>query len=203
MLTLFGHPVSTCTRKVLMTLEETKTPYELSVIDFATAAHKKEPHLSRQPFGQIPAIDDDGFALYESRAISRYLAEKAKSTLIPSDPKARAVMEQWISIETSNFTPHAMKFVYNYAFKRPQDAAVLETAGAGLEKALGIMDAALAKTPFLAGQTFTLADVVYMPYVDYLMGSPVKDVIAKFPHVTAWWQRVSDRPAWAKASGRA
>jgi glutathione S-transferase len=73
----------------------------------------------------------------------------------------------------------------------------------GLEKALGVMDAALAKTPFLAGETFTLADVVYMPYVDYLMGSPVKDVIAKFPHVGAWWKGVSDRPAWAKATGRA
>src|SRR5690349_14977774 len=101
MLTVYGHPMSTCTRKVLMTLAENEMPFEMSVVDFATGAHKKEPHISRQPFGRIPAIDDDGFQLFESRAICRYLDEKGGNKLVPSDAKARAKMEQWISIETS------------------------------------------------------------------------------------------------------
>ena len=66
MLTVYGHPMSTCTRKVLMTLAEDEIPFEMSLVDFATGAHKKEPHLGRQPFGRIPAIDDDGFQLFES-----------------------------------------------------------------------------------------------------------------------------------------
>lgn len=202
MIKLYGHPVSTCTRKVLMTLNETKTPFELTTVDFATGEHKKQPHLSRQPFGQIPAIDDDGFAMFESRAISRYINEKVDGELIPDDIKARALMEEWISIETSNFTPHAMKFIYHDVFKRPQDAAVLETAQKGLELALGVMETQLAKTPFLAGKDFSLADVCFMPYFEYAMMTVAKPTFAKYPHVTAWWSKVSERPAWLKSVGR-
>jgi glutathione S-transferase len=203
MLKIFGHPLSTCTRKVLMTLAETNTPHELSVIDFAKGEHKQQAHLARQPFGQIPAHDDDRFAIYKSRAIIPYIDEKVRGGLVPSDLQLRAVMEQWISVETSNFTPHAMKFIYQHVFHRPQEAAVLEVAGKGLETALGVLDARLAKSPFLAGAQLTLADIGYMPYVEYLMGTPVKETFARFPHVTAWWNRLSERPTWQKIVGRA
>ena len=202
MLKIFGHPMSTCTRKVLMTLAETNTPFELTTVDFAKGEHKQQPHLGRQPFGQIPAMDDGGFALFESRAICRYLDEKAGGKLVPTDIEARAVMEQWISIETSNFTPHAMKFIYHHTFGRAQDPAVLETAGKGLETALGVMEARLAKSPFLAGDKLTLADVCFMPYIEYAMGTPVKETFAKFPHVSSWWNKVSERPTWQKTAGR-
>jgi glutathione S-transferase len=202
MLKIYGHPGSTCTRKVLMTLAETNTPYELTTVDLAKGEHKQQPHLGRQPFGQIPALDDDGFAFFESRAICRYIDEKAGGKLVPADAKRRALLEQWISIESANFTPHAMKFIYNYTFKRPQEAAVLETATKGLENALGVMDAQLAKTAYLTGADFTLADVVFMPYFEYAMSTPAKEIFAKFAHVTAWWSKVSERAAWQKTAGR-
>jgi len=202
MLKIFGHPVSTCTRKVLMTLAETGTPYEMTVVDFGKNEHKQQPHTSRQPFGQIPAIDDDGFSLYESRAICRYISEKFGGSLVPADLKSRALMEQWISVETSNFTPHAMKFIYHDVFKRPQEPAVLEAATKGLETALGIMNATLANSPFLAGAQLTLADVVFMPYLEYAMGTPAKALVAKFPHASAWWNKIGERPTWQKVAGR-
>lgn len=203
MLNVYGHPMSTCTRKVLMTLAETNTPHEMNVVDFAKGEHKQEPHMSRQPFGQVPALDDDGFAFYESRAICRYINEKAGGSLVPSDLQGRAKMEQWISVETSNFTPHVMKFIYHHIFQRAQDAAVLEAAAKGLETTLGVMEKQLAKTPYLAGETFTLADIGFMPYIGYAMGTPAKEHFAKFPHVMAWWNKVSERPTWLKVSGRA
>ena len=202
MLKIFGHPMSTCTRMVLMTLAETSTPYELTVVDFAKGEHKQQPHLGRQPFGQIPALDDDGFALYESRAMARYINEKAGGKLVPSDAKGRAAMDQWMSIETSNFTPHAMKFIFHHAFHRTQEAAVLEAAGKGLETALGVMETRLARSPFLVGDQLSLADVCFMPYIEYLMGTPVKETFAKFPHVASWWNKISERPTWKKAAGR-
>src|SRR5678815_1063768 len=176
MIKLYGSPLSTCTRKVLMTLAETTTPFEMNVIDFATGAHKKEPHVSRQPFGRIPAIDDDGFEMFESRAIARYVAEKAKSPLVPSDLKARAKMEQWISIETSEFATHAMKFVYEHTFKRKQEQPVLDAAAAALQTTLRVMNDQLAKTPFVSGESFTIADIGYMPYLEYVMASPAKEI---------------------------
>ena len=203
MIKIFGHPGSTCTRKVLMTLAETKTPYELVVVDFAKGEHKKPPHISRQPFGQVPAIDDDGFAFYESRAMCRYINERAGGNLMPADIKGRALAEQWMSVETSNFTPHVMKFIYHHVFQRPQEPAVLEAAAKSAEVALVVMDADLAKGPFMVGAQFTLADVVFMPYFEYAMGTPAKTLFAKHPNVSAWWNRVSERTTWHKAVGRA
>jgi glutathione S-transferase len=200
---IFGHPMSTCTRKVLTTLAETHTPYELVVVDFAKGEHKQPPHTLRQPFGQVPALEDDGFALYESRAMCRYLNDKVDGPLVPRDLRARAVAEQWISIESANFSGHAMKFVYQYTFKRDVEAKVLEAAGQALDKTLGIMDAQLAKHPYIAGSTFTLADICYMPYLEYVMASPAKEIVAKHPNVSAWWTKISDRPSWRKVTGRA
>ena len=165
--------------------------------------HKQQPHLSRQPFGQIPAIDDDGFSFYESRAICRYLSEKAGGALVPGDIKGRALMEQWISVETPNFTPHVMKFIYHHVFQRAQEPPVLEAAGKGLEACLGVMEARLAKSPFLAEAQFTLADIVFMPYIEYAMGTPIKATFAKYPQVSAWWSKIGERPTWQKVAGRA
>ncbi|HEY2368263.1 MAG TPA: glutathione S-transferase N-terminal domain-containing protein [Polyangiaceae bacterium] len=203
MIKLYGSPVSTCTRKVLMTLAETDTNYEMMVIDFATGAHKKEPHISRQPFGRIPAIDDDGFEMFESRAIARYLAEKAKSPLIPKDIHARAKMEQWISIETSELAPHAMKFVYEHTFKRKQDQAVLDGATTALKTTLGVMSGQLAKTSFISGDAFTIADIGYMPYLEYVMAGPAKELVTPFERVVAWWEMIRARPTWQKVIGKA
>src|SRR4051812_27691948 len=109
---VYGHPMSTCTRKVLATLAEREAPFELVLVDLMKGHHKAPEHLARQPFGQIPVLEEGDFRLYESRAIIRYLDEVLPGhKLTPSDAKGRAVMEQWISIESSNFTPHAMKII--------------------------------------------------------------------------------------------
>lgn len=109
---LYGNPLSTCTRRVSTVLREKNVPYEFHRIDFSKGEHKSPDYLKKQPFGQVPYIDDDGFILYESRAICRYIATKYRdqgTPLIPdpSDLKATALFEQAASIETSNFDPFA------------------------------------------------------------------------------------------------
>ncbi|HEY3592531.1 MAG TPA: glutathione binding-like protein [Polyangiaceae bacterium] len=204
MIKLYGNPYSTCTRKVLTVLEETHTPFEMNVVDLGKGEHKQKPNLERQPFGQIPAIDDDGFAMFESRAIARYLAGKAESPLLPKNPQTRATMEQWISVEQSNFSPNAMKFIYQWTFNRPQEQSVLDAAGGMLEKTFTAISAPLATSAYLAGDTFSIADIAYMPYVEYLMKAPpAKAIFEKHPNVVNWWTRVSERPSWRKVAGRA
>jgi len=185
-----------------MTLNETQTPFELVLVDFAKGEHKQPPHLARQPFGQVPALDDDGFKMYESRAMARYIDGKAGGPLTPKDARQRAVMEQWISIETSNFASHAMKFVYHSVFKREQTPEVLKTAGAGLDLAYSTMAQQLANQPYLAGEMFTLADVCFMPYVEYMTLSPAAGKLSEHARVADWWNRISSRPAWAKTVRR-
>ena len=200
---IYGHPMSTCTRKVLMTLAETNSPYELEVVDFAKGEHKQAAHLARQPFGQLPALDDEGFQLYESRAMCRYINEKVGGTLLPKELHDRARAEQWISVETSNFTGAAMKFIYQYTFGREQSAETLDTASKQLTAALAVMEQQLATSPYLAGESFSLADVCFMPYFQYAMATPAKELIAQHPHVAAWWARISERPTWQKVTGHA
>lgn len=203
MITVYGHPLSTCTRKVLTTLVENGTSHEFVLVDLMKGEHKQPAHLARQPFGQVPALDDDGFKLFESRAICRYLNETAGGKLVPAHARSRALMEQWISVETSNFTPHVMKFVYHHVFQRAQEPEVLQAAEVKLTETLGIMDAHLAKHPFFAGETFSLADISFMPYVEYMLATPAKELFVKWPHVMAWWARVSERPSWKKVAHKA
>lgn len=74
---LYGMAMSTCTRRVRCVLEEMSLPYELILVDIAKGEHKQPAHLSIQPFGQVPVLEDtDGTKVFESRAIMRYLLKK-------------------------------------------------------------------------------------------------------------------------------
>jgi glutathione S-transferase len=199
---IYGHPMSTCTRKVLTTLAETDTPYELVMVDFAKGEHKQPAHVARQPWGKVPTLDDDGFTLYESRAMCRYINDKVSGKLVPTDARGRGLMEQWISIEYSYFTQPSMKYVFKHIFQREQEPAVMESAQQELEVALPVLDAHLAKHDYFAGADFSIADITYMPYVEYAINTPAKEIYSKHPHFMAWWNRVSERPTWRKVAGR-
>lgn len=119
---LYGNPLSTCTRRVAAVFKEKNVPYELIVIDFAKGEHKSPAFVAKQPFGQVPYIDDDGFILYESRAIARYIAAKYSdqgTQLLPpaSDLKAVALFEQAVSVEGANFDPFASGIAAEKIFK--------------------------------------------------------------------------------------
>ena len=120
-LKLFGFAGSINTRRVAAVLKEKKVPYEFIAVDAANSEHKGAEYLRKQPFGQVPYIDDDGFILYESRAISRYIASKYRdqgTPLIPdpADLKATALFEQAASIELTNFDPSASGVAFQKIF---------------------------------------------------------------------------------------
>ena len=121
-ITLVGHPMSTCTRRVAAIFKEKGVPFEFKLIDFAKGEHKAAEYLKSQPFGQVPYIIDDGFVLFESRAIGRYIASKYRNQgtpLIPdpADLKATALFEQAASIEQSAFDPYASGIASEKVFK--------------------------------------------------------------------------------------
>ena len=203
---LYGHPMSTCTRKVLTTLAEKGHEAEFVLVDIMKGEHKLPPAIARQPFGVVPALDDDGFVLYESRAIMRYLDEKLSGPKLSApEPKDRAVMEQWISIEHSYMSPKAMTIVMNNMFgpmmgKTPDVDAVAK-ATESLNTTFDITEKHLAHQDFLGGKAFSLADIDWMPYVQYLFGAKAGNLITDRKHLGAWWQRVSTRPSWVKVAG--
>jgi glutathione S-transferase len=205
---LYGHPMSTCTRKVLTVLAEKGQEAEFVTVDLFTGAHKSPDFTRLQPFGQVPAFDDDGFILYESRAICRYLDAKLEGApLSPASLQDRARMEQWISVETSNFTPHAMKLIYQLFFNKMQgkepNQAIVEEGRKALSATLDILEAHLASSPFIVGDQFTLADIGFLPYIEYLFAAGEGAHFTSRPNAAAWWTRCSERPSWKKATGKA
>jgi glutathione S-transferase len=200
---LYGHPASTFTRKVLCTLHEIDTRFELNFVDLLAGEQQQAAHLERQPFGRVPTIDDDGFTLYESRAIIRYLNDQYGGKLVPSDVRGRAVMDQWIDVEYSYFSAATLKPILHYVFSFAQDETALEAAGSMIEQTLDVLDARLDTAPYLAGEQFSLADIVYLPDLDYLMATPLQAAVSSRCNVASWWARSSERASWRKASGRA
>ncbi|AFE09003.1 putative glutathione S-transferase [Corallococcus coralloides DSM 2259] len=200
---LHGNPMSTCTRKVLTVLAEKGREAELVNIDLMKGEQKSPAHVARQPFGVVPALElDDGFVMYESRAISRFLDRTLPGpSLTPADPKAYALMEQFIGVEQSYFSGPAMKIVME-RFRGTNNEENIAKGREGLKRPLEVLDAALATRPYLAGNDFTLAEVCFAPYMDYLFGVGEKDTVAPYKNVMAWWDRVSNRPSVKKAHGR-
>jgi glutathione S-transferase len=205
---VYGHPMSTCTRTVLMTLAEKGHRAEFVLVDIMKGEGHSPEHLARQPWGQIPAFeDDDGWMLYESRAICRYLDAKLSGpALLPADARQRALVEQWISIEASNFTPAAMKVIWNLVFNKKffgkePDMAAVEEGRKGVRKAVAVMDRQLEGRNFLVGDGLTLADIMFMPYIEYLAAADEIGLINGSERVGAWWRRLSERPTWQHVIG--
>ncbi|RKG57883.1 glutathione S-transferase family protein [Corallococcus sp. CA054B] len=200
---LHGNPMSTCTRKVLTVLAEKGREVELVNVDLMKGEQKSPAHVARQPFGVVPALElDDGFVMYESRAISRFLDRTLPGpSLTPADPKAYALMEQFIGVEQSYFSGPAMKIVME-RFRGTNNEENIAKGREGLKRPLEVLDEALANRPYLAGNDFTLAEVCFAPYMEYLFAIGEKDTVAPYKNVMAWWDRVSNRPSVKKASGR-
>jgi glutathione S-transferase len=209
---LYGMSVSSCTQKALTVFAEKGHAAELIEVNVLKGEEKLPAHLQLHPFGEIPVLKDDEFVLYESRAIIRYLDQRLSGpSLTPSDLKLRALMEQWISIEYSYFSGPVYDLirsgpVYETIWQSPAaanfpprpDEATLARSRAEVARVLDVLDKTLQKQDFLVGPMFSLAEVTWMPYLQYLLAAGGGEMIQSRPHVAAWWQRISTRPSWVK-----
>ncbi|MBZ4414857.1 glutathione S-transferase family protein [Myxococcus sp. RHSTA-1-4] len=206
---VYGHPMSTYTRKVLTTLAEKGHEAQFVLVDLGKGEHKQPAHVARHPFGVVPAFeDDDGFMLYEASAIFRYLDRKLTGpSLTPADARAYARMEQYISVESSYFGPAAMKVIWERFFKPYMGGGAADEARVaeglqGVEKVFGIVDPVLGKQQYLAGDSFSLAEVCWMPYMEFFIASGGGELVGKYKNVAGWWERVGARPSWKKVAGK-
>ncbi|KAJ7936146.1 glutathione S-transferase-like protein [Mycena leptocephala] len=186
---------------VVMTLVEKQIPFEIVPLDIANRQHRSAEHLAIQPFGQFPVIDDDGFVLYESRAICRYLAEKyadqGTPNLIPTELKAKALFEQAASIEYANFNPYAFTIFLGGRKGFPRDEAACADAVAKLSANLDGYEVILSKQKFLAGDEFTLADLFHVSFGCFIAAAGCDLLTSKGPNVARWWKDVTSRPSLA------
>jgi len=203
---VYGSPGSTATLRLRACLAEKDLDYEYIKIDMGKKEHKHPDFLSRNPFGQVPVFEDGDLKLFESRAITQYVAHTYadKGTdLVIKDPKKMAIVAVWIEVESQKFEPATSKLAWELVLKpkfgMTTDDAVVEEFEKKLEQVLDVYESRLSKSKYLGGDSFTLADLHHLPNLKYLMGTKAKRLFDARPHVTAWANDILSRPAWVKA----
>jgi glutathione S-transferase len=199
---LYGHPQSSCTRKVLMTLAETGQDAELVRIELVQGDHTRPAHLARHPYGKVPVLEDAGLLLYESSAIARYLvARSSEQRLVPSDLRERARLDQWLSVEPAYLGPAVWRLmsqlVLGPMYGLAPDLAEVEEARREVGHTLEVLERALVGRSYLVGAQFTLAEVAFMPALQALAELRQGDLIRKRERVLAWWEQIRARPTWS------
>jgi glutathione S-transferase len=158
--------------------------------------------MKRHPWGKIPSVTfPDGFTLYESRAICKYLARKYSFPLLPpdSDVEAVALFDQAQSVETLYFSEPAGKIGFEKFAKKimglPADEAVVAAALKGVEAYFDVAEGLLQHNDYMAGKDFSLADIYYIPLTQRLFACGYGDVVLSRKAVGAWWGRCMNRLA--------
>ena len=170
MLTIYGSDLSAPSNKVRFAANAIGVKYEYKRIDLRAGEHLKPEFLAVNPVGKVPAIDDDGFKMFESNAIIRYLADKNNSPLYPRGIQDRALVDMWLDFGSMHVGAALSKVIYNRLFAPlrdiPVDEASLKEGLKFLERFLPVVDAQLAKNKYIAGAKFTLADINLLALFD-------------------------------------
>ncbi|KAJ3696421.1 hypothetical protein LUZ61_000126 [Rhynchospora tenuis] len=201
---LHGQPWSNNTVRAMAVLNEKGLDYELCPVDLRSGAHKKPEFLALNPFGQIPVFQNGDGTVFESRAITRYVATRYKETGTDLLPASSATLKTWLQVEGSQFNPPMFRIIFELGIKpligMSTNMSVVENESDKISTVLDVYEAHLAKNKYLAGDEFTLADLNHMPEIYILSKSAKFDLINSRPHLKAWWEDISARPAWKKTA---
>ncbi|MBL8670327.1 MAG: glutathione S-transferase family protein [Alphaproteobacteria bacterium] len=199
-LIVWGRDNSSNVQKVLWTCAEAGLAHDRRDMGRQFGGNNEPWYLAINPNGLIPMLDHGGFTLWESNAICRYLARLAPASgLLPQDLQKGARVEQWMDWQVSTLGPAIGPMFMELVRKPPAErsAAVVKSSRDSTQRALKILDGQLAKTPWIAGDSFTLADVVngIMVYRWYAFEGIEREPT---PAVAAWYDRLTKRPHYKK-----
>lgn len=173
-------------------LEEVGVEYTLEFVDIMGGGQKEAPYKALNPMGKVPTIVDGDAVVTESAAIAMYLADKyAAGTLAPAlDAPERGTYLRWILYAPSVIEPGCMAKAANWEFKPG-------SAGWGsYEEMLDTISAAIGEGPWLLGESFTMADVVFGGTLRWMT---MFGMMEKRPEYMAYVERLNERPAAKKA----
>ena len=196
MLTLYGHAKSRAVRTLWM-LGELGIAYQHKDFLPRSPGTQTPEFKALNPNARVPVIDDDGFILSESMAINFYLAKKHNSLLLPADPKIEALVLQWSLWETDRLDRQIVNHA-RHTSDLPEAERKPELAKEAWNEcvaAFDVLEATLRKSEWLAGASFTVAD---LNVAGAMFRGLVLD-LSKWPKTQAWLKRCWDRPAAQKA----
>jgi len=199
---LIGPAPSTYTRVARMVCEEKSIPYELK----QSPPHSPEVDAIH-PFGKVPVMRHGDFELCESKAIATYLDLMFPGPkLIPTEPRHAALTEQWVSLVNTKMDGTLVRtYLLNYIFPKGSDGSpdrkTIDAVVPAVEQELDLLDRAVAKGGFLAGDAFTFADINVLPILAYLKNFPESGAaIAKAKPLSSYFDRLAARPSFQKTN---
>ena len=198
---LYGADYSVYVRIARMALEEKGVAYELVPLDIFAVDGVPAWYLEHHPFGRIPAFEHDGFRLFETGAIARYIDEAFEGPLLqPADPRGRARMGQIIGMLDA-YGYRAM--VWDVAVERlentPADEKLIADGLSKAETVLKVLASLKSGGPWLLGDQLTLADLHAAPIIAYFLKvADGRDLLARFADIGDWYARVAARPSFAR-----
>ena len=202
MLKIWGSKGSSNVQKVLWCCGELGLDFEREDMGGPDRRHKAPDYLALNPNGLIPTIDDDGFVLWESNVIVRYLAAKhGMGTLYPVDLARRADADRWMDWQQTALAP-PMGVLFRARLKSPPDATEPAALDAAMQKAGAawtILEANLATRPYVGGSDLTMGDIALGNAVHRWFRLPLER--PALPHLAAWYARLRERPAYAQHIG--
>jgi glutathione S-transferase len=148
------------------------------------------------PNAAIPTIDDNGLILWESNAITRYIAAQyGAGTVWPTDPAKRALADLWMDWQTTTLYPSMVPAFLGLIRTAPEkrDQAAIATSIAKAEALIGLLDRHLQDKPFVAGGDFSMGDIALGPVLHRWFHMPVES--GPHPHVRRWYNAIANRPA--------
>lgn len=199
---VFGDDYSVYVRAVRLALAEKGIAYDLVPVDVFASEGVPPAYLERQPFGRIPAFEYDGFSLYETSAITRYIDEAFDGPrLQPSDPRERARANQIISIADSYAYPALVWGIYVERVSKPSkggsaDEAAISAALPKAETCLKAISDLMGSGTWLVGDNLSLADLHAAPMFNYFLLTPEgRDMMQRHANLASWWARMATRPS--------
>jgi glutathione S-transferase len=193
MLTIWGRLNSHNVKKVAWLAREIGLPHQR--IDIGGAFGFSDAYLEMNPNRMIPTIDDDGFVLWESNAILRYLAHCYAPRLWPDDPQIRAAGDKWMDwqFHFADAMRAAFLGLVRHAPDKRDHAAIERSAQEG-GAMMRILDRELAQRPWLSGESFGIADIPMGVYAHtfFTLDIPRPDL----SHARSWYEKLQDRPGY-------
>ncbi|MBT4891310.1 MAG: glutathione S-transferase family protein [Rhodospirillales bacterium] len=192
--TLYGASYSVYVRIIMLCLREKGIAFDHREIDIFNPEQTPSDYLQHHPFGKIPAFEHEGFKLYETSAITRYIDEAftGSAPLFPSSIQERARINQIISILDNYAYPVLVWDIYVEACEA--DSPDEEKISAAIPKAktcLQALESLCGENTYLVGQELSLADIYACPIFSYFLESPQgKDLLPDYPKLEKWWNAV-------------
>ncbi|WP_223470637.1 MULTISPECIES: glutathione S-transferase family protein [unclassified Pseudomonas] len=201
MLKIWGRKNSSNVRKALWCAEELGLAYEAIDAGGAFGVVDTPEYRAKNPNGRVPMIEDDGFVLWESNTIVRYLAARhaSGSAWYPADIQARAQAEKWMDWTTSSFAA-PFRTVFWGVLRTPveqQDWVAINAAIKECDDLLAMVEQTLSEQPYLSGAEIGMGDIPLGSFIYAWFEMPIQR--AALPNVQAWYARLQQRPAYRKA----